>query len=124
MTITDDNVTDQLEDVEERALQQARTQITMADGSVFTVTITNREMVAWDMTAPRKKWGTAKEVPWLAGSFMAWAAARREQLPPGLLRFDGAPGSFLDECLEVKDLEVEVDDVARPTRTGAGPGSS
>jgi hypothetical protein len=103
-----------------RTLPGHRAQITMDDGQVYLVRITNREYVAWDKTAPRKKWGSAKEVPFLASTFMAWAAARREGVPPGLLSFE----VFQERAEEVKDQEQEEEDIARPTQRAAGPGSS
>lgn len=103
-----------------RTLPGHRAQITLDDGSVYVVRISNREYIAWDKTAPRKKWGSAKDVPFLASSFMAWAAARREGQPPGQLSFD----AFQDRAEEVKDLEQEEEDIARPTQQAAGPGSS
>lgn len=114
MSITDDTELAELADIEERTLPGHRSQVILADGTTFVVRITNREYLAWDKTAPRKKWGTAQAVPFLAATFMAWAAARREDLTS--LNFD----QFSDVCEEVSDLPEEPEDIARPTQKGPG----
>jgi hypothetical protein len=104
----------ELATVEERVLPGHRTRATLSDGSSFVVRITNRERLAWDRTAPRKKWGTVQEVPFLASTFMAYCAAKREGLTA--LTFD----QFSDVCEDLEDLEEDESDVARPTRKGPG----
>jgi hypothetical protein len=46
-------------DEEDRTLPGHRMRVSMADGTTYTVRITNRDRVAWDKTAPRHKWGNA-----------------------------------------------------------------
>jgi hypothetical protein len=103
---------------EERALPGRRAIVHLADGTSFQVRITNREYVRWDQTAPRKKWGNAADVPFLASTFLAWAAARRDDLTE--LTFE----QFQDTCEEVENLEEDDSDVARPTRTAPEAASS
>lgn len=110
-----------------RIMPGQRCRITMSNptdpaqpGESWVVRISNREYVLWDQTAPRKKWGTSREVPYLAQSFMAWAAARREGRLT--LTFD----QFTKECEDVSDVkdDEETDTVARPTQSAVGPGFS
>lgn len=113
-TTEDDTALRELAELEERTLPGHRTKVTLADGTSYVVRITNREYLAWDKTAPRKKWGTAQDVPFLAATFMAWAAAKREGLTGST--FD----AFSEECEEVEAIQVEDEDLARPTRKGPG----
>ena len=95
---------------EERTLPGHRMRVSMADGAEFEVRITNRDRVAWDKTAPRHKWGSATEVPFLASTFLAWSAAYREGLTE--LKFD----RFQDECDDIAEIKTDESDDARPTR--------
>lgn len=104
-------------EVEERVLPGASTRVTMEDGTEFTVRITNRDYVAWDRTAPKKKWGKAEDVPFLAATFMAWTAARREGKTS--LPFDQAGViNWTDSVADIDSRRDEEDseDAARPTR--------
>jgi hypothetical protein len=105
-------------EVEEHVVPQNRVRIHMSDGSNYEVRILNRDRVLWDKTAPRKKWGAAQDVPFLASTFLAWAAARREGLTA--LNFD----AFCDQADDVEDVKEDDDDIARPTRKAPGPGSA
>lgn len=82
------------------------------------VRITNRDRVAWDKTAPRKKWGAASEVPFLAATFCAWNAAKRQ----GLTELSLA--AWEDAVEEVETVPEDESDTARPTRRGAVAASS
>jgi len=101
-------------DTEERELPGQRTNVVMADGTTFVVRITNRDYLAWDRTAPRRKWGKAEDVPFLAATFMAWTAATREGLTS--LPFDqaGRP-NWCDAVEDVERVKVDEDDITRPT---------
>ena len=94
---------------EERTLPGHRMRVAMNDGAEYVVRITNRDRVAWDKTAPRHKWGSATEVPFLASTFLAWSAAYREGLTD--LKFE----AFSDACDDLADITTE-DDTTRPTR--------
>jgi hypothetical protein len=99
---------------EERTLAGHRIRVTMEGPGdelvVHVVRVDNRDFVRWDMTAPRQKWGSAKEVPFLFQTFLSWSAGKRAglELPP----FE----RYRDLVLEAKDLEQEEEDEARPTR--------
>jgi hypothetical protein len=95
---------------EQRTLPGHRMRVTMSDGAEFEVRITNRDRVAWDKTAPRHKWGSAQDVPFLASTFLAWSAAYREGLTE--LKFE----RFQDECDDIADIKHDAEDDARPTR--------
>lgn len=139
MTLTDDytpavalagEIADQLEEpaaleplepLEPRALPGRRVRIVLDDGTEYgaehTVRVTNRELVLWDKTAPRRQWGAAQDVPFLANTFTAWAAARRAGVI-GDLKFE----AFQDICLDVEDLQEDATDAARPTRRAPAAG--
>jgi hypothetical protein len=108
---------DQLEDAE-HALPGRRALVTLPGGEAFTVRVTNRELVLWDKTAPRHKWGAAQDVPFLARSFTAWAAATRDGLTA--MRFE----AWNDAPLMIEDLAEDGTDAARPTRKAPGAASS
>jgi hypothetical protein len=104
-----DATTDQLDDGE-HTLPGSRARITLPNGDSFVVRVTNREHVMWDKTAPRHKWGAAQDVPFLARSFTAWAAAHRDGLTT--MRFE----AWNDLPLVIEDVTDEDTDTARPTR--------
>jgi hypothetical protein len=83
--------------------------VSMNDGAEYTVRITNRDRVAWDKTAPRHKWGSASDVPFLASTFLAWSASYREGLTD--LKFE----QFSEACDDLVDV-TDKDEDARPTR--------
>jgi len=85
------------------------TRLTMADGSVLVVRVTNPDRLRWDLTAPRKGWGKATDVPMLAQTFIAWAAAKREEAT------DLSWEQFQDACLMIADADDEETTVIRPT---------
>jgi len=82
---------------------------------------TNADLVLWDMTRPRQKWPTMKDAPFLAQTFIAWAAARRTGAIPTELKWETFLESVL-ECTELDDDEDEDDPAGRPTPPGPGPG--
>jgi hypothetical protein len=84
---------DQVDDVDDDAaagdaptIHGMRVDVTMNDGRQFTVYVQNRDYIAWDMTAPRRKWN-AQTQPFLFGNFLAYSAAKRNELFGGT--FDG-----------------------------------
>jgi len=107
--------------LEPRALPGRRVSIVLDDGTPAGVThvvrVTNRELVLWDKTAPRRQWGAAQDVPFLANTFTAWAAARRAGVI-GDLKFE----AFQELCLDVTDLAEDDSDAARPTRRAPAAG--
>jgi hypothetical protein len=123
VSITDDT-DDQLDELEAelgepaRRLPGRRTRITFPDGREVVVRITNRELVLWDKTAPRHKWGAVDSAPFLAQSFTTWAAARRSEV------FDGTFDVWNGLELWLEDLPEDSTDEARPTRPGPGVTSS
>lgn len=119
--MTSTNDLDDAIGTEERTLPGRRIRWTDTTGDVQELRVTNRELVAWDKTAPRHKWGHATEVPFLARSFLAWAAARRDGLTT--LTFDQWNGEeYVIEDIEDEDGEEDGDD-ARPTPRAAGADS-
>lgn len=105
------------EEVEERTLAGHRIQVTLERPGgaveVHVLRVDNRDFVRWDMTAPRQKWGTAKEVPFLFQTFLSWSAGKRAglELPP----FEAYREQVL-EAKDVKDDQDDEDDEARPTQ--------
>lgn len=91
--------------------------VTLLDGRQFSVTVRNRDYLAWDMTAPRRKWN-AQQQPFVFGNFLAWSAAKRDGLFDGT--FDGRePGSWWNS---VDDIDQSAQAAAiPPTRPAVAP---
>lgn len=122
MTTTEDHTdTDSLADLattDQVALPGRRAEVTMGDGSKFTVRITNHCYIAWDKTAPRKKWGAMADVPYLAATFMAWTAAKRQGLTE--LGWD----AWQEAVADILMLDEDPEDLAFPTRSAQLPETS
>lgn len=102
----------------ERRLPGHRARVVLTDGTEMVVRITNREYVLWDKTAPKHKWGSAQEHPFLFATFLSFAAARRDDLTD--LTFE----KWEAVCEVNDDLPEEEEDRARPTKPGRRRGSS
>lgn len=119
MSLTDEQPATEAEDRPDHVVPQHRVRVHMGDGTpALEVRILNRDRVLWDKTAPRKKWGAAQDVPFLASTFLAWAACRRENLTG--LTFD----QFCEVAEDVEDVATDDSDLAGPTRRAAGPASA
>jgi len=77
------------------------------------VSIDNRDLVAWDMVRPVRKWPVAGEAPFLFQSFLAWSAAKRAGLTEQT--FD----AFRDQLVDVNVSEAVEE--AGPTSQDPGP---
>lgn len=84
------------------------------------VRVTNRERVLWDKTAPKHKWGKAEDVPFIAATFCAWAAAKRD----GLTDLTHEQWQEVCEDIEGVDEDQEEEDAVRPTQKAPLPASS
>jgi hypothetical protein len=95
-----------------RVLPGRRSKVSLADGTTFTVRITNREFLAWDMTARKRGWGALSEQPFLGATFLAHRAAIREGLTS--LTWD----QWQDQVDLLENLEPDEEDTdqGRPTR--------
>jgi hypothetical protein len=102
---------------EEVVLPGRRSKVDMPDGTILVARVTNRELVLWDKMAAKHRWGKATDSPFMANSFTAWAALRRD----GLTTLKWAEWEEL-ECM-ITDLEDD-DDAARPTQSAHKPASS
>jgi hypothetical protein len=94
-----------------------------ADGSVLEVQTGNPDLVKWDETARRHKWGDFQEQQFKWLTFIAWAAARRQ----GLIPLDYGWETWVNEVLEITDAneqgEAEArDDLGTPTGPDLGSG--
>lgn len=101
-----------------RTATQQRYTVEMDSGEEFVVRHTNPDRLRWDETAKRHGWGPATDSPFLAQTFVTWAAAKREGKTD--LTFD----EFKVHALEIAALEVEPGDEVGPTRTAPGPARS
>lgn len=93
----------------ERSMPGHLVHVVLEDRSEFTVRVDNRDFIRWDKTAPRQKWD-AKVHPFIFQSFLAWAAARRQNLTG--IDFE----RFMDTALQTKDVPAGPEDAARPTQ--------
>jgi hypothetical protein len=93
----------------ERTLPGILVRCQLAGGEDFTVRVSNRELVAWDMTRGTRQWPSASEARFLFLTFVTWKAATRE----GLTAF-----TFEQWSEAVEDLEEAEADDARPTNQG------
>ena len=100
----------------DRSFTIPRVRLHLADGSSADVGIRNTDRLQWDLTAPKKKWGLASEVPHLAQTFIAFCAAKREGAT--VLSWD----AFQEALVGMQDLEDDV--VIRPTPPAASGASS
>jgi hypothetical protein len=99
---------------EGRTSRVQRNTVEMADGTTFTVRVTNPDYLRWDMTAERRGWGKATDKPFLAQTFVTWCAAKREKATD--LGWD----DFQESCIQIAALEVDDEaDVIRPTNPAA-----
>jgi hypothetical protein len=101
----------------DRQFTVPRARLHLANGDSFVVSITNADRLQWDLTAPRKKWGKATEVPVLAQTFIGYVAAKREK------HTDLSWDQFQEQLIGMEDVDEEPA-VIRPTRTGASDGLS
>lgn len=120
MTMTDEvDLTEERdlteEDQEEVKLAGRRCRVLLSDGTRLELRITNREYIGWDKTAPRKKWGAMADVPFLAATFMAWLAAKRQD--ETTLTWE----QWQTQVVECENLAEEPEDLARPTQKAAQP---
>ena len=90
------------------AAQATHMHVILEDGRDFVVKTGNRDRIAWDRTAPRKGW-KADTQPFYFANFLAWSAARREELFDGT--FDG-PGGWLEVADELTPVRLADDDAA------------
>jgi hypothetical protein len=101
-----------LGNTEDRTLPGARLRVQLADGADFTVRVTNRELLAWDMTRAKRDWPPAHEARFLCLTFCAWKAATREQ----------ATGLTWEQWQDaVEDIEEAGEVEAHPTNPGHAP---
>lgn len=99
-------------------VQQTAT-VTLADNRELSLTITNPDMVMWDMTAHKHKWPSMSDAPMLWATFVTWRAAVRTGVYTGKWD-DWSSTDAVDIDLEKPDEdEAEVG----PTPSGAGPDS-
>jgi hypothetical protein len=120
MTTTDPTTTDPTDG---RTSKNQRSLVELADGRTFVVRITMPDRTRWDFTAPRKQWGKAQDVPFLADSFVTWSAAKRQgDYTDSWDAWSGRPDAPGD-LIEITHLDDDDtgDDAAFPTRTAPSP---
>jgi len=96
----------------ERTLPGIYVRAQLAGGEDFTVRVSNRELVAWDMTRGKRQWPAQADAPILHLTFVTWKAAVRE----GLTAF-----TFEQWSDAVENLDHVGDAEARPTTQGHEP---
>lgn len=98
----------------EHRLPTPRFRLYMADGRELEVQAVNADQLAWDRTAAKHGWPAATAAPLTWATFVAWSAARRENLIDGMTWDDFSER----ECLAVKTLQGDPGD---PEGPGADP---
>lgn len=84
----------------------------LSDGTVDTVTVHNRSMIAWDETRARRQWPQSSDAPFLFQTFIAWHALSRSG------RYAGDFNQFQDDCLAIEGAEDEAVDPTPPAEPG------
>jgi hypothetical protein len=85
-------------------VKQQEATVTMADGKVLDLVVTNPDMVRWDMTAHKHKWPTMSDAPMLWATFVTWRAAVRTGV------YAGKWEDWMDtDCVSV-EMEVDTED--------------
>lgn len=96
----------------DRTLPGAHVRVQLADGADITVRVSNRELVAWDMTRGKRDWPPASDARFLFLTFCAWKAATREK----------ATALTWEQWQEsVEDIEEAGEAETGPTRPGHEP---
>jgi hypothetical protein len=98
-----------------RTSTQQRYAVEMDSGEEFVVRVTNPDRLRWDEQSKRQGWGPATESPFLAQTFVTWAAAKREG------KTDLAWEQFKAHALDISTIEVDETDEVGPTPTVPGP---
>lgn len=102
----------------ERELPGTRVRVTLDTGDTFDLRVTNRELIAWDMTRQKQKWPAWSDANFLALTFVAHRAALREKVT------DLTWTQWQESVEDIESLEVDPEvDVTRPTRPAPEPGS-
>lgn len=84
----------------------------------------NRDLLAWEQTAIRHKWGSFQDRPFKWLTFLSWSAGRRAGALETSLTFE----RWESEVLSVRDVsqddttEAEGDELGTPTGPGLEPG--
>jgi hypothetical protein len=76
----------------------------------------NRDLLAWEQTAMKHKWGSFQDRPFKWLTFLSWSAARRTGDLNGLTY-----EAWESQVLSVSDMSAEDDDDETGTPTGPGP---
>lgn len=86
-------------------LPTPRFRIYLQDGRELLVQAFNVDQLAWDRTAAKHGWPAAQDAPLTWATFVAWSAARREQLIDGMTWEDFSER----ECLAVQTIAGDPD---------------
>jgi len=79
----------------------------------------NRDLLAWEQTAIRHKWGSFQERPFKWLTFLSWSAARRAGTVETSLTYE----AWEADVLSVADTASD-EDAGRPTDAEPGTASS
>ncbi len=86
--------------------------VSLEDGTTFEVQATNRDLVAYEREAARRKWPAPTDAPFTWLTFLAWSAARRESLIDNAMTLS----LFTDAAVDVSKVDDDdEDDEIRPT---------
>ena len=97
---------------------QQSAEVTLADNRTLSLTITNPDMVMWDMTSHKHKWPAMKDAPMLWATFVTWRAAVRSG------QYAGKWEEWMERDAVDINLQGEDDDEVGPTQPGPAPASA
>jgi hypothetical protein len=76
----------------------------------------NRDLLAWESTSRRHKWGSFSDFPFKWLTFLSWSAARRAGEIDASLTYE----AWEADVLSVMDTRAD-DELGTPTDAGPGP---
>lgn len=89
-----------------------------ADGEPIEIQTSNPDLIRWDETRAKHKWPKFDEAPFLWLTFIAWAAARRQNL----IGSDVTWEAWKTSTVEVSAVDTDDDETGSPTGPGHEPG--
>jgi hypothetical protein len=94
-----------------------RVRVIREGSDVVEIQTDNRDLLAWENTALKHKWGSFQDRPFKWLTFLSWSALRRTGDLNGLTY-----EAWEAQVLSAENVEDEDDDAGTPTEPGPEPG--